>query len=98
MKFVFESEGGRLHWIVKCMEKGKLVELHRFYRSADNFLYHRGNHGAQEVAAYNALTEHLKQHPDLTACVPEIAPMEHSTTHVRQLAAGGAKREAAKEE
>jgi len=97
MKFVIESEGGRLHWIVKCMEGGKLVELHRFYRALDKFIYHRGNHGQHEVVAQNALNEYLTQHPEATAKLHEIRPAEHSTMHVRQVAAGGAKREAKEE-
>ena len=100
MKFEFECEGGRTHWIVRCVEKGRLVEMHRFFRSPDKFLYHRGNHGQQEVAAYNALTEHLEKHPELTAVLPDLQPGEHSTMHVRQIAAGGSKRggDAGKEE
>ena len=27
MKFVIEPEGGKFHWIVKCMEKGKLIAM-----------------------------------------------------------------------
>jgi hypothetical protein len=97
MKFVIEPEGGRLHWIVKCMDKGKLVELHRFYRALDQFVYHRGNHGQHELDAQKALLQYFKDHPDATAGLPGLRPAEHSTMHVRQIAAGGAKRESKEE-
>ena len=73
MVFVIESECGirhperdahRLHWIVKCVEKGKLVEMHRFFRSPEGFTYHRGNHGDQELAALRALEDHFEKHPE----------------------------------
>lgn len=92
MKFEIESEGGRLHWVVRCIEGGRVVELHRFYRSTDNFIYHRGKHGAHEVEAQKALGEHLAAHPELTSGIEKLNPGENSTMHVRQLAAGGSKR------
>lgn len=64
MNFVIESEGFH-HWIVKCFEKGKLAELHRFYRSLENFVYHRGNHGQHEPEAYKALMKHFDEVPEL---------------------------------
>lgn len=64
MNFVIESEGFN-HWIVKCVDKGKLVELHRFFRSAENFVYHRGNHGPNEPAARTALMKHFEETPEL---------------------------------
>ncbi|GEM_PF-4693196 len=69
MQFVIEPEGERLHWIVKCYEKGKLVELHRFYRY-DEFLYHRGGHGNHELTARQALLDYFQAHPEI--------PMEKS--------------------
>lgn len=92
MKFEIEAEGGYLHWVVRCVDKGKLVELHRFYRSADNFIYHRGEHGPRELDAQRALEERLRAHPELTAHIPELKVAEHSTMHVRQIQAGGSKR------
>jgi len=92
MKFEFESEGGRLHWVVRCIEHGKVAELHRFYRTPDNFIYHRGKHGVHEVEAQRALTEYLGAHPELFAGIEKLNPGENSTMHVRQLAAGGSKR------
>ncbi len=65
MNFVIEAEGHGLHWIVKCVDKGKLVELHRFYRSPENFLHHRGNHGEHELPAQEALLDHFKNTPGL---------------------------------
>ena len=71
MNFVIEPEGAHLHWVVKVYEKGKLLELHRFYRSPENFLHHRGNHGAHEIAAQNALLEHFKTTPGLEMGEPK---------------------------
>lgn len=65
MNFVIEPEGGKIHWIVKCVEKGKLLELHRFFRSPENFLHHRGKHGQHEIAAREALLKHFDSTPDL---------------------------------
>ena len=73
MRFVIESEGEKFHWIVKCIDQGKLLELHRFYRSLENFVYHRGKHGKYELDAFNALEDHFKQHPE-TAQVPPAHP------------------------
>lgn len=64
MTFIIESEGFH-HWIVKCVDKGKLVELHRFYRSLENFVYHRGKAGEHETAAREALLSHFESIPEL---------------------------------
>lgn len=93
MRFDIESEGGRLHWVVRCVEKGRVAEVHRFYRSLDKFLYHRGAHGAHEAAALAALSSYLEKNPRATAGLGELEPGENSTMHVRQIAAGGGKRD-----
>ena len=64
MQYVIEPEGF-LHWIVKCVEKGKVIELHRFYRSLEHFVYHRGSHGEHEIAAREALMKHFEAVPEL---------------------------------
>lgn len=81
MQFVIESEGQRLHWIVKCVDKGKLVELHRFYRSPEEFLYHRGEHGEHELAAQTALEEYFQAHPEATAHIEK--PPERAVSKER---------------
>jgi hypothetical protein len=63
MQFVIEPEGAKFHWVVKCMEKGKLVELHRFYLSLENFLHHRGAHGKLELDAMKALQDYFAANP-----------------------------------
>lgn len=92
MHFQFESEGNWIHWVVRVMEKGRVIETHRFYRARDKFIYHRGEHGKHEVEARAALVEHLKKNPELVEHVPVLREAEHSTMHVRQIAAGGSKR------
>lgn len=92
MKYEVESEGGWLHWVVRCVEKGQVAEIHRFYRSRDQFIYHRGEHGPHELQAQQALLDHLAKHPEATAHIPVLNPAEHSTMHVRQIHAGGSKR------
>ena len=74
MQYVIEPEGGRLHWIVKCVDKGKLVEMHRFYRSPEMFVYHRGEHGEHEALAMDALKEYFAKNPDVVAHVAEPPP------------------------
>ena len=72
MKFVIEPEGPKLHWVVKCMEKGKPVEIHRFYQNLENFLYHRGKHGDHELAAMKELEDYLEAHPSERHEVPPV--------------------------
>lgn len=74
MQYVIEPEGGRLHWIVKCVDKGKLVEMHRFYRSPEKFVYHRGEHGEHEAPAMDALNDYFEKHPEVVAHVAEPPP------------------------
>jgi hypothetical protein len=74
MQYVIEPEGGRLHWIVKCVDKGQLVEMHRFYRSPEEFIYHRGEHGEHERPAMDALREFFQQHPEVLANIEKPAP------------------------
>lgn len=94
MKYDIEAEGNRVHWVVRCVSKGGKVEaVHRFYRSLDGFIYHRGKHDEHELPAQEALTEYLKANPGATSHLEGLEPGEHSTMHVRQIAAGGAKRD-----
>jgi hypothetical protein len=74
MQYVIEPEGGRIHWIVKCVDMGKLVEMHRFYRSPEKFVYHRGEHGEQEGPAMAALKDYFEKHPDALSHIEEPAP------------------------
>ncbi len=74
MQYVIEPEGGRLHWIVKCVDKGKLVEMHRFYRSPEKFVYHRGEHGEHEGPAMDALKAYFEKHPEVLAHIQEPPP------------------------
>ena len=70
MRYVIEPEGGYFHWIVKCVEKGKVVELHRFYQSGDKkYIYHRGEHGPHENEAREVIVRYLKEHPEAAAGV-----------------------------
>lgn len=70
MRYVIEPEGGYFHWIVKCIDKGKVVELHRFYQSGDKkYIYHRGEHGEHELAAQEVITKYLAEHPEAAAGV-----------------------------
>jgi hypothetical protein len=74
MQYVIEPEGGRLHWIVKCVDKGKLVEMHRFFRSPEKFVYHRGEHGEHETPAREALKEFFEKHPEVVAHIEAPPP------------------------
>jgi hypothetical protein len=64
MNFIVEPEG-RKHWIVKCIDGGKLVEMHRFFRSHENFIHHRGKHAPHELDAERALVDFFQKTPGL---------------------------------
>lgn len=79
MRFIIEAEGYDTvpiedfmprHWVVKCVDKGRLVELHRFFRSPENYIYHRGKHGDQELPAQDALVKHFEDREELRLSGP----------------------------
>ena len=81
MKFIIEPEdqrgGSLILWIVKCVEKGKIVAMHRFYRSGEGYLYHRGDHDEHELPAQKTLEDYLKDHPEMCPPAP-TAPHTYS--------------------
>jgi hypothetical protein len=63
--------GDKFHWIVRCFEGDRFVELHRFYLSLENQIFHRGPHGEHERAALEAFKQHLEAHPEMKQKTPE---------------------------